>query len=367
MRIADKMQFEQVKGNMGKNRSDLSNLQNQAAIQKRVTKPSDDPLAATRVLSNRADVQMNEQYTKNATLAKSFLEQADQSLGELSEVLIRAKELAIAQSNDASSNSTSRRVTATEIDQLFSQSVQIGNRKLGDRFLFAGYKTNAAPFNETGEYRGDDGEILIQVNKEAHVAMNVPGNRVFLGDGFSKDGVFKSARKAPESVDELKKQRREERERLELEQQRKLEQPETLDVRGPAANVVPGGDEVPDSEIPLITPSKGLSVFDVLNDLSAGLKTDHKATIQESIDRLDDVLAQVILARSQIGARVATIDNVTNALSRAVMDAKVSSSQLEDVDTVALVSDISKQQSTLQATLQTSGKLIQPSLLDFLR
>ena len=73
MRIADKMQFDQVKGNLQKNRAQMSELQNQAATQKRVTKPSDDPLAASRVLSNRIDLQGNKQFLKNLNYAKSFL------------------------------------------------------------------------------------------------------------------------------------------------------------------------------------------------------------------------------------------------------------------------------------------------------
>ena len=41
--------------------------------------------------------------------------------------------------------------------------------------------------------------------------------------------------------------------------------------------------------------------------------------------------------------------------------------EAEDADAFELFSDISKKEATLQATLQTSGKLLQPSLLDFLR
>src|ERR1700730_17002910 len=104
MRIADKMAFEQVKGNIAKNRSQMSDLQNQAATQKRVTKPSDDPLAASRVLANRIDLQGNKQFSKSLNYAHSFLEFTDQSLGELTEVLVRAKELAISQSSDGASN-----------------------------------------------------------------------------------------------------------------------------------------------------------------------------------------------------------------------------------------------------------------------
>src|SRR4051794_18016235 len=104
MRVADKMAFKQVEGNIGKNRSTMSELQNQAATQKRVTRPSDDPLAAARVLSTRMDLQDNNQFTKSLNYARSFLEFSDQSLGEITEALVRAKELAINQANDASAS-----------------------------------------------------------------------------------------------------------------------------------------------------------------------------------------------------------------------------------------------------------------------
>src|SRR5262249_15973620 len=135
MRIADKMQFDQVRNNIGKSRSQISDLQNQAALQKRVTKPSDDPLAASRVLTNRIDLQGNKQYSKSLSYAKSFLEYTDQSLGELGDILVRAKELAIGQSSDGASNEQSRRAVATELEQSYNQMVAIGNRKLGDRFI----------------------------------------------------------------------------------------------------------------------------------------------------------------------------------------------------------------------------------------
>jgi flagellar hook-associated protein 3 FlgL len=65
VRIADKMNYEQVNANLGKNRSEMSELQNQAATQKRVTKPSDDPLAATRVLQTRTEIASGKQFLKS--------------------------------------------------------------------------------------------------------------------------------------------------------------------------------------------------------------------------------------------------------------------------------------------------------------
>ena len=143
MRIADKMAYNQTTSNLQKNRSEMSDLQNQAATQKRINKPSDDPTASARVLAARTEQRGSEQFIKNINIARSFLEFSDQSLGELSETLMRAKELAISQANDAGASEETRKVTASEIEQAYNQAVQVGNRKLGERFIFGGYRTTS--------------------------------------------------------------------------------------------------------------------------------------------------------------------------------------------------------------------------------
>ena len=47
MRVTDKMAYNQVTRNLQKNRGEMQDLQNQAATQKRINKPSDDPAAAS--------------------------------------------------------------------------------------------------------------------------------------------------------------------------------------------------------------------------------------------------------------------------------------------------------------------------------
>ena len=105
----------------------------------------------------------------------------------------------------------------------------------------------------------------------------------------------------------------------------------------------------------------------MLKDLETSLRTDDKAGIQEALDRVDDCLSQVILARADVGSRVATINANMESLQKGQVDAKTTASQIEDADTFELVSELNKSESTLKASLATSGKLMQPSLLDFLR
>ncbi|MBX3021066.1 MAG: flagellar hook-associated protein FlgL [Bdellovibrionales bacterium] len=364
MRIADKMQYEQVKGNIAKNRTQMSELQNQAATQKRVTKPSDDPLAASRVLTNRIDLQGNRQFSKSLNYAKSFLEFTDQSLGDLSEVLMRAKELAISQSNDGSANEESRRVVATEVEQLHNSMINIGNRKLGDRFIFGGFKTQTAPFDGQGRFNGDDGEMNIHIDKEAFVPMNISGGRVFLGDGIDADGMAKQGPRQAKTIEEFNEQQL--RDAFPNSVRQPGEGNNGSQVRGPASVTGLEADYGLKSEVEEGDPA-GINIFSVMRNLEIALKTNDKEAVQGTLDDLDTALNQVVLTRSQVGSRGMTLDNWMQTLEKAKVDNQTSISSLEDADIFATVSDINKTESTLQATLQTSGKLITPSLLDFLR
>ena len=354
MRIADKMAFAQVNNNLAKNRTEMADLQNQAATQKRVTKPSDDPIAAARVLGARIEEKGNDQFIKNSNSAKAFLELSDQSLGELTESLIRAKELALSQATDGGSDEQSRRVTASEVEQIYNQSVQIANRKLGERYIFAGHMTTQMPFELSGEYRGDDGDIKIQINKDAFVAMNLPGDKVFLGKGIGQDGFIRPRQDTPTDIEQLQEHKQIEQERLSMNQ---ANAEESSRLRAPTSVKASqkDGEEM------------GINVFDVLKKLEVGLKTDDKSSIQDSLDSIDQAINQIVFARSQLGARVSLVNTTIDTMQKSKIDNRVTASQLEDADAFQVISDINKNESTLKATLETSGKLIQPSLLDFLK
>jgi flagellar hook-associated protein 3 FlgL len=362
MRIADKMQFNQVNSNLTKNRSEMGELQNQAATQKRITKPSDDPLSSARVLAARTEERGNQQYIKNINNAKSFLEFSDQSLGELGEILIRAKELAIGAANDASGNEQSRNVTASEIEQIYHQSVQIGNRKLGDRFIFGGSKTQTTPFSNTGEYEGNDSEMKIGIHKDSYIAMNVAGDKVFLGRGVSGDGTARQRLDVPRSAEQVQEFKEEEV----IRQEKNKEFDENyVETRAPAS--AHRAQRIGSDSKDPVTGSPGVNVFEALRGLEISLRTNDKAGIQESLDTMDQAINQVVLARAEVGSRVMTVTNTTDSLQKAVLDNKTVASQLEDVELFEVVSNMNKTDSALRATLETSGKLIQPSLLDFIK
>ncbi len=362
MRVTDKMAYNQTTLNLSKNRTEMNELQNQAATQKRINKPSDDPAASARVLAARTEERESKQYIKNINSAKSFLEATDQSLAELTEAITRAKELAIQQASDAGASAETRRTVAEEIKQIYDQAIQIGNRKLGERYLFAGYQTTVQPFKLSGDYEGDDGDIKLQINKDAFVSMNVSGDKVMLGRGLGKDGLLNPTNMVPKNVDELRQHQDEEQRRMEYNQQ--LEN-EPIELRGPASLQARGDTRLVESK-----PSaqqQGINILTALKGFEIALRANDRDEIQNSIDQMDSAITQVVNSRAQVGARVSSLTAAHDSLQKGILDSKATASQLEDADLFEVVSDITKADSTLKATLETSGKVMNMSLMDFLR
>lgn len=340
MRVSDKMTFNQSVHNMNKNRNDLLVYQNQAASQKRINKPSDDALGAARVLESKTEIAGFDQFKRNILSAKEFVEFSEQSLGQVSDLLIRAKELAIDQADDAGNGPETRRIVAAEIKQIYQQMVNIGNQRLGDRYVFAGHKSLNAPFDMSGEYFGDDSQIEVQIDKSSFMPMNIPGSVVFLGRKVGQDVP-------PEKVLEDGKT--------------------TVEVRGPASVESSMAKQALISKEQGNWGNRSTNIFDTLRDLEIGLNANDKRVVQNSLDELENAFQQINMARGELGSRVSSLNTGLETLQKLVIDEKANQSQIEDVDMYDLVNNLSKTQNQLEASLTTSGKMLQTSLLDFLK
>lgn len=359
MRVTDKMTQTQVMNNIQKNRSELSNLQNQAATMKRVTKPSDDPVASAKILINRTENRNLEQFEKNIFFAKSFLETSEAALAQVSEALVRAKELAIQGASDTNGGAP-REMISSEVAQIYTSLVEIANRRSGERYIFGGQKTLTQPFNGDGEYAGDDGEIKIQNQKGQFVAMNMTGERIFVGRGVGSDGVLRPPSSTPQTPDEIQKYKLSEADR---QFQNEEQQENNLETRGPASvgRIQRLGNADP------ITGGAGVNIFSLITGLDAALKTNDRDGIQDALEPLDQALNQISLARAEIGGRLNQLNATDDGNKKMVIDNKTSNSQIEDADLFQVMTDLNRSDAALKGSLETSNKLLTMSLLDFLR
>jgi flagellar hook-associated protein 3 FlgL len=359
MRITDKMQQSQVMSNLNKNRTELSSLQNQASTMKRITKPSDDPMGTARVLQNRTGDQNMAQFDKNIFLGKSFLDTTESVLSQMSDVIVRAKELAIQAANDTNQG-LPREMVASEVEQIYNSIVEMSNRRFGDRYVFSGHQTTVAPFTKDGTYMGDDGQIQIQTIDGQFTAMNLVGSQVFLGEDLSYGGKVSENSTVPKTVEELQKFKMDQ---VEAEFHKEEAEHDQFEIRGPA-NV---GSVQRVGERAAVSKDHGINIFKTVMGLEAALRTNDKAGIQDSLDGLDLAMNQINLARAEVGGRINQLNASAESNQRNIVDNKAYNSQIEDADVFQVMTEMNRSNQTLQDTIATSQKFMSQSLLDFLR
>lgn len=147
--------------------------------QKRINKPSDDPVGMSSVLSYRTELSSIEQSQRNINKGKSWLDQTESVLTEVYDLLATAQEIAISQAT-ATADETTRGISAAEIDGIREQIISLANTKSGDSYIFSGYKTSTAPFSSDGTYNGDTGEISVATSQTSAVKINLTGEDVFM-------------------------------------------------------------------------------------------------------------------------------------------------------------------------------------------
>jgi len=323
MRVTQNANYDLVRENIRRSRERMEGLQRQSATLKKLNTPSDDPVGAAKVMEMRTDKVNNDQFILNAKLAETFLANTDLAVSELGDIIVRAKEIAIGQSSGASSNEDTRLGIAEEVTQLFNNSITVGNRRVGERYLFGGYQTHKPPIEADGRYKGDEGQMMAEIGHEVFLAMNVPG------------------------VDVFNTRPSDSRDRRSTELQAG---------RGLASEAGDAGAE-----------TQNVNLFEELQTLRIGLLTGDLETIRGTLERFDALQTKLLGTRAKIGSRINGLQSSTQSLERHTLTNAGLSSTLEDADMAQVVSDLAKEETVFRSALQSSQKLLQPSLLDFLK
>jgi len=89
--------------------------------------------------------------------------------------------------------------------------------------------------------------------------------------------------------------------------------------------------------------------------------------ISDSVSELDGAIDHIINARADLGARMNRLDLINDRLSQQEIVATKTMSENEDIDYVEAITQLITQESVHRAALSTGARIIQPTLMDFLR
>jgi flagellar hook-associated protein 3 FlgL len=324
----------------------VEDLQTKGGTLRNINKPSDDPISNVESLTLTSRNSDNKQYLRNINYADVYLSATEKSLEELSEIMNKAKEIAIAQSSDFFDENIRKNVS-NEIVQLRNQALAIANKRVGNRYIFGGHSTLTAPFTTNGQYRGDNGQITLEVSKDFFVPINISGSDAFLGSTRTN---LKMSHPFDE-IPELKEAK--------INSQNKTLKNETSETQKRELASTPE-NSAPEFE-------DRLSTFTILGTLINGLENNDADLIQNTLEGFDSSISKLITLRTRVGSISSTINALSTGVESDIIDNSSHKSKLVDADVTELFSDLQKQQALLKTVYQSSQGIINTNLLSFLR
>ncbi|WP_404996325.1 flagellar hook-associated protein FlgL [Caldifermentibacillus hisashii] len=297
MRVTQSMLSNNMLRNLSNNYNKMGKLQDQLTTQKRITRPSDDPVVAMLGLGYRDSLNKVQQYSRNISEATNWLDSTDDAISQGVKVLQRIRELTV-QASNGTYEEGQRGAIAVEVDQLKEQLETIAQTQVGGKYIFNGKNTNKAP---------TAGDFSVELSDDD----------IELSDDDIELEIF----------------------------------------YGIKLNVNTKGREL------------FKSVFKTLDKLKSNLedKTASDTDISGFLDTLDSEIDHFLKIQADVGAKQNRVDMMKDRLSSQETIATEIMSKNEDVEIEKVITELITQESVQRAALSVGARIIQPSLVDFLR
>jgi flagellar hook-associated protein 3 FlgL len=107
-------------------------------------------------------------------------------------------------------------------------------------------------------------------------------------------------------------------------------------------------------------------VFAVLADISDHLRND-PSQLGSALVRLDGRLVDMRTSLAQVGARHNQVETMRATVESSIVDTRASLAKVESIDLPRTVMDLRLQDLSLQAAMSAAARVLQPTLVDFLR
>lgn len=198
MRVSSDMMGDNLINITKRNTERMLNIQNNVSTGVRNRVPRENPVEVSHSIAYRRILFELGQFEKNVEDGRSRINVADSALASATDILQRVRELGIQGANGVYTKEDRAKI-ATEINELLEELVDIANAKYKGKAIFAGNDTLEDPFKpvysfsrEAGkqvvyrvDYYGDLGQQNREISRGNILAVNVPGNEVFWAENTS--------------------------------------------------------------------------------------------------------------------------------------------------------------------------------------
>ena len=117
---------------------------------------------------------------------------------------------------------------------------------------------------------------------------------------------------------------------------------------------------------PEVFGADGSNLFDVLGKAADQLRTS-PAGLGTTLGDLDAVMNTMRTALADVGTRYGRVESALDSVNSSTLDTQAALSEVENVDIGKAIVDLQMQEVAYQSALGATARVIQPSLIDFLR
>jgi flagellar hook-associated protein 3 FlgL len=391
----------------------LNDMQNKMSMQSKIKDLRDDPIAASHATRYQSKLVRLQRYSRNIDDVKASLSDAEVKVQDTVDRLQRIRELAVQGANGVYTKEDMAAM-GKEVDELLEELVSIGNSRNGlGNAIFGGFESKNEPFRvlrgrvEGGDrdhivevqYRGDIGRNVVEVSEESLAEMNIPGNYVFWAENQSiysaldarnfqvqadatiridgvdiplkeGDNIYAVISRINDSPAAVKASLDPVKDSLVLQ----TTTPHQLwleDVGGSTVlqdlGLVRGGTNQLGNNYAASANVFGGSVFDAVMALRDSLYSGNGDGVNRALGGVDQSLQTLTSHLAEIGAVNERIEGTGKRLDYEIPLVTEKNSNEVDLDLAQAATDLKMLEYTHQAALSTAAKILQPTLLDFLR
>ncbi len=180
-RVPVSLSSQAMLSNLTRTSARLLEAQVQLASGRQVNKASDNPIGASLMIALQRSMDIRQQRFINYDRAESLMNVADAAMGEATDIVLQARDIA-SQMIGIGGDPATRRNQAEVINAMINEMVDLANTKFGDLYLFGGAQTGQAPIEATlGGYRytGADYGLSLDLGVGEALEVTLPLGRAF--------------------------------------------------------------------------------------------------------------------------------------------------------------------------------------------
>ena len=306
------------------NLTNMSKINQQISTGKVINTVSDDPHKAIKIMNINNEIKYTEKYNSNIDETVGWMNTTDGALESTGNLLNEIKETILKVGNGTYSQNEMKSLNA-DINEKIKQLADTLNSTYGGKYLFAGTNVDDAPITVI---ENPDGTVKLEFSKDKN-GQTIPNTDDLKADISSGINIDYNI-----SVGEI------------------------LNIKDGNGNTVNLLDEI-----------NNLSTL--MNNIANGdeqtASTAKEELLNNTKGKIDQLFDHVVNERTSLGVKVSTAEKIKEFNDDNIINMKNVLSLDQDTDHVEKFIELKSLELVYQASIQVGAKLIQPTILDYIR